>query len=251
MVVGATINVPSGTAASAESSPVSGNATALPSVVVSAVQSLPYRFVWDDLPAPSISVYGSGRERVGLANAVVAADSPVEGPAVGLRLGMHMERHDGDARQRLQLITRQKGLSASDRVVHELRVLGETLYTRGVCDQLNLGGVLVVELLSRRVAGIVDAYAKPSQPSWESARRYQGVSSVDNAAGPAVGGYFTRQTKGDYKVEQARSRARGLRGSPEGGSGVEADAAGGCAPGGRGRCRGGGRKARGVPPSGG
>ena len=251
VVVEAAINVPSGTSASGVSSSVNSSASALPSSVISAVQPLSYLFVCDDLLVPSISVCGRGLRRVGLAHAGVAADSPAGGPAGGLRLGVHLERHGGDPRQRLQLFIRQKGLSASVRVVHELRVLGKALYTRGVFDQLDLGGVLVVEVLSRRTAGIVDAYAKPSQPNWEGARYYQGVSSVGNAAWPAVGGYVTRQTEEDYEVEQARSRARGLRGSPEGGSEVEADAAGGGAPGGRDRGQGGGWEARGVPPPGG
>eukprot|EP00959_Pyramimonas_sp_CCMP1952_P039934 834952-Pyramimonas_sp.AAC.1 len=67
-----------------------------------------------------------------------------------------------------------KGLGQNDRVVHELRTIVEALYQGGVYDQLNMGGLMMVEVLTRRVAAVVDAYSDPTKPSWTNARFFEG-----------------------------------------------------------------------------
>ena len=179
-------------------------------------------------------------------------DAKVDGPPGALHMCKHMERHGGDPRLWLDLFIRMKGLGQGDRVVHELRTIVEALYQGGTYDQLNMGGLMMVEVLTRRVAAVVDAYADPSKPSWTNARYFEGVSSVEDVSGPELRGYVHRRAKEQHEMEQAQNRARTLRGAPaetvEGAEGAGGDAAGAGRGGGRGG-RGRGR-ARGVASTG-
>ncbi|CAK0856481.1 unnamed protein product, partial [Prorocentrum cordatum] len=133
-------------------------------------------------------------------------DAKVDGPPGALHMCKHMERHGGDPRLWLDLFIRMKGLGQGDRVVHELRTIVEALYQGGVYDQLNMGGLMMVEVLTRRVAAVVGAYADPSKPSWTNARFFEGVSSVEDVSGPELRGYVHRRAKGQREMEQAQNR---------------------------------------------
>ncbi|CAK0901919.1 unnamed protein product [Prorocentrum cordatum] len=141
-------------------------------------------------------------------------DAKVDGPPGALHMCKHMQRHGGDPRLWLDLFIRMKGLGQGDRVVHELRAIVEALYQGGVYDQLNMGGLMMVEVLSRRVAAVVDAYADPSKPSWTNARFFEGVSSVEDVSGPELRGCVHQRAKEQHEMEQAQNRARTLRGAP-------------------------------------
>ncbi|CAK0823925.1 unnamed protein product, partial [Prorocentrum cordatum] len=141
-------------------------------------------------------------------------NAKVDGPPGALHMCKHMERHGGDPRLWLDLFIRMKGLGQNDRVVHELRTIVEALYQGGVYDQLNMGGLMMVEVLTRRAAAVVDAYADPSKPSWTNARFFEGVSSVEDVSGPELRGYVHRRAKEQHEMEQAQNRGRTLRGAP-------------------------------------
>eukprot|EP00972_Heterocapsa_arctica_P069899 10325118-Heterocapsa_arctica.AAC.1 len=72
-----------------------------------------------------------------------------------------MDRVGGDPRQWLREWLRDKGIATSDRVARELKALTEALYLGGTYDQLNLGALMIVEALTRRIAGIVSAHSNP------------------------------------------------------------------------------------------
>ncbi|CAK0868534.1 unnamed protein product, partial [Prorocentrum cordatum] len=136
-------------------------------------------------------------------------DAKVDGPPGALHMCKHMERHGGDPRLWIDLFIRMKGLGQNDRVVHELRTIVEALYQGGVYDQLNMGGLMMVEVLTRRVAAVVDAYADPSKPSWTNARFFEGVSSVEDVSGPELRGYIHRRAKEQHERSRRRiGRAR-------------------------------------------
>ncbi|CAK0901058.1 unnamed protein product, partial [Prorocentrum cordatum] len=134
-------------------------------------------------------------------------DAKVDGPPGALHMLKHMERHGGDPRLWLDLFIRMKGLGQNDRVVHELRTIVEALYQGGVYDQLNMGGLMMVEVLTRRVAAVVDAYSDPTKPSWTNARFFEGVSSVEDVSGPELRGCVHRRAKEQHEIEQAQARS--------------------------------------------
>ncbi|CAK0860615.1 unnamed protein product [Prorocentrum cordatum] len=76
----------------------------------------------------------------------------------------------------------------------------------GVYDQLNMGGLMMVEVLTRRVAAVVDAYSDPTKPSWTNARFFEGVSSVEDVSGPELRGYRQSTEQKELEVTQ---QARG------------------------------------------
>ncbi|CAK0795767.1 unnamed protein product, partial [Prorocentrum cordatum] len=133
-------------------------------------------------------------------------DAKVDGPPGALHMLKHMERHGGDPRLWLDLFIRMKGLGQNDRVVHELRTIVEALYQGGVYDQLNMGGLMMVEVLTRRVAAVVDAYSDPTKPSWTNTRFFEGVSSVEDVSGPELRGYVHRRAKEQREIEQAQGQ---------------------------------------------
>ena len=69
---------------------------------------------------------------------------------------------------------RDRRLESTDRVAHELRVLGETLQAAGSYDQLNLGGVAAFEIVARRVQLITEAYSNPQKPDWDTTKFFSG-----------------------------------------------------------------------------
>ena len=137
-------------------------------------------------------------------------------------------------------------------MVHELRTLSESFYYFGTVDQLNLGASVGLEILSRRLAAIVEAYSDPAKVDWHSARYYRGVAGVEEAIAPGLRSFVARRAKDDVELHNARQRGSGLRGGPappmadgeEAGETAQAARGGG---GGRGGGR--GRRGRGVPPA--
>ena len=76
----------------------------------------------------------------------------------------------GDPRLWLQMWLRTKRIETSDRIYHELKVLIDCLFYAGTFDQLNIPGLMSLEVISRRIQAISDAYTNPMRPSWENAR---------------------------------------------------------------------------------
>ncbi len=176
-------------------------------------------------------------------------DSPLDGGATALHMAKAMERQGGDPRLWLERWIREKRLEPTDRVVHELRTLTDCFYFGGVMDQINLGGLIMVEALCRRIAVIVDAYAVPGRPVWENARHYTGVAAAEEVVAPSLRAHVLRRAKDEAEVFGARQRQ--LRGAPAhfgASAGADADGGGGGEQGegaGEGRGRGRGRRGRG------
>ncbi|CAK0904383.1 unnamed protein product [Prorocentrum cordatum] len=101
------------------------------------------------------------------------------------------------------------GLAGTDRVAHEMRTLVESLWLAGTVDQVNIGGLLCIEAICRRMAGIVAAYANPAKPPWDLTRYYTGQLSAEDVVGPEMRSFVSRRAK-----EDRETGAGGLRGSP-------------------------------------
>ena len=209
------------------------------------------RTLWVDVDSHGIR-YKAWREVCHESHSERYSDSPVEGPSTMLNLSKFMERHGGNPRLWFEQFTRSKALTGADRVYHEVRVISECFYVAGTFDQVNLGGLVLLEVLARRLQAIIDAHSGPPgiKPSWEAARLFAGQEAPDDAVDPALRAYVARKAKDEAEVEHSRHRARQLRGG--GGAGATADGEGGvdgaAAPDGRGRGRGRGGRSR-APPA--
>ena len=123
------------------------------------------------------------------------ADSPLEGPVSTLALAKHMLRCGGDPRLWLATFLREKGIGASDRVAHELKVLTDTLQVAGCFDQVNVGALVCLEVVCRRIQTITDAYSGSGKPNWARARFFGGTSGIDDSVMPGLRNYVTRRAR--------------------------------------------------------
>lgn len=85
---------------------------------------------------------------------------------------------------------------------------------RGKPDQLSIPGLISLEIVSRRVQAIADAYQNPTKPSWENAKIFTGQGSVDDIVAPSFRTCAVRRNKDELELLQARQKVRELRGSP-------------------------------------
>ena len=106
----------------------------------------------------------------------------------------------------------------------------------GSYDQLNIGGLACLEVISRRLQGIVDAHALSAQkPNWGLAKCYEGSGPGVDGVSEELKRYAARRARDDYELQAAQSRARDLRSDGGGyvapttgtGSGSAGDGAGG------------------------
>jgi len=174
----------------------------------------------------------------------VFSDWPPLGPRTTISLAKHMERHGRTPTGWIERWAREKHLETTDRAYHEMKCLGEILEQAGSYDQLNLGSLSCMELLVRRMQIIIDAYSRnAARPNFDNAEHFSGLGSAMEGVSVELRAYAARKAKQEAEIEQARQKARDLRGTGGGGAGSGDGAAddGGHAGGGRGRGRGRGR----------
>ena len=152
----------------------------------------------------------------------------------------------------LQLFMTDKGLKRGDRLYHELNTLIDALYYAGSVDCLNVGGLVCLEILARRVETITEALRDGvDRPSWGTAGYLAGRRQALDCVSPSLRSWATTQVQADRRVQDMRMRGRapgaygGGGGEGEGDEGESAPAAAGADPaggpkGGR-RAKGGGR----------
>lgn len=139
---------------------------------------------------------------------------PLEGPCTALHLIKHTERQGGDPRLWLQLWLRSKHIEATDRTYHEMKVSVDVLFYAGTFDQVNIPGLISLEVVCRRLQAIVDAYTNASKPSWENAKLFTGQGAPEDIIAPVFRTYAAKKNKEELELLQARQRVRELRGSP-------------------------------------
>lgn len=144
----------------------------------------------------------------------VLDSKPFEGPCTTLQLLKHTETQGGDPRLWRQLWSRAKHIEPTDRTFHEMKMLTEVLYLAGTYDQVNIPGLMSLEVVCRRVQAIVDAYMNPSKPSWENAKLFTGQASPEDIVSPVFRTYAVKRNKEELELLQARQKVRELRGAP-------------------------------------
>ncbi|CAK0855470.1 unnamed protein product, partial [Prorocentrum cordatum] len=167
----------------------------------------------------------------------------VQGPPGTLHLARFIERYGGDPRRWWQGFARDHSISKTDRVYHEMTNLTESPKLFGEYDQLNLGASAGIEKLTRRICGVIDAYATGGGvPSWKMAGVYEGEANSIDAIAPALRKWGLTKVKDQNELEQARSR------HPRPADGADPSAApsgaAGRGDGGRGRGAGAGRRSK-------
>jgi hypothetical protein len=160
---------------------------------------------------------------------------------------------DPDPRCWLEKWRQLKKLELSDRVMHELTPLVESLQAGGSYDCLNLPSLLSFEIIVRRIYQVTDAYANPGKISWANSKYFRGTVGIDEIVPQEMRSFVHRESRAEVELAAARARTQSLGGTPTptgaaaqdgGGDGDGAWAAGGdspAAPRGRGGKRGGGK----------
>ena len=132
----------------------------------------------------------------------------IRGPSTVLSTLRYMHENGGDPRKWLEHFRRSKRLEEGDRVLHELRPIVDAFYYGGVVDQVNMAALASFEALSRRVLGIIDAYAGDSnKPNWQIAGHISGGIGIDDAMSHEMRTFVQRtvRVKNELDVAQRRS----------------------------------------------
>ncbi|CAK0845399.1 unnamed protein product [Prorocentrum cordatum] len=116
------------------------------------------------------------------------SDQTLDAPPGALTTCKSMVRVGGDPRLWFREYLREKCFAITDRVARELRCIREVLYMAGCYGQVNLGGLMVLEVLCKRLAGIVVTHSNPQRAQWELAKYYKEAQSAEDVVGP-LGGY--------------------------------------------------------------
>ena len=167
------------------------------------------------------------------------SDSVIAGPPTCLQVCRKMLQSGGDPKRWFAEWTKELSLSRKDRAWHEVSNLIDILYQGGCYDQLNMGALASMELVSRRLQQYTEAYAHGADcPNWASAKHFSGSSSSLDLVPPEMRSFASRLSKEEAELEHLRARARapGAGASPGPGAAAAAAAAGGLpnADGGRG-----------------
>ena len=141
------------------------------------------------------------------------SDWPLEGPLSTAHLLRHFGKFGGDPKRWLSEWMRVRQVSDSDRVAFEMRTLIDCLFTAGSYDQLNVPSLACMEIISRRVQGIVDAYSagSPGNPDWSNTRVITGYKGAEDAISPALRTWAARRSKEEVDLAVSRARVRDHR----------------------------------------
>ena len=182
--------------------------------------------------------------------------SPVLGPATALKLCYVYFQNGGDPHRWLELWCRDHGLTKTDRVYHEMKTLISAIYVGGTFDQINVGGLAMVEVLVRRAQAISQAYKQGvnGKPNLSAADLFLGEEGGADGVTNEITEYAVQLAKQKNALEVASGKAfTGKAGNSYAASADDDDGgghvAGGASPGARGRGRGRGRAQRQMAPT--
>ena len=135
----------------------------------------------------------------------------LDGPPSALEVCKHFDKNGGDPRLWLQLFEADKGIKRTDRLHHEMTTLIDTLYYAGSVDSLNLGGLLCLEVVARRLESIVEALRDGQEhANWDTAKYLAGRRSAMDCVSAGLRSWASTQVQNEVRVHSYRSRARGL-----------------------------------------
>ena len=123
-----------------------------------------------------------------------------------------MERHGGSPRGWAYCYLREKGLSNSGRVTHELRLITEVLQLAGTFDQLNFSSLSSTELIARRIQPTVEAHAiSPQKPCYDNASLFAGQGSSVDGVCPELKSFVARKAREDAEIEKSKAKVWELK----------------------------------------
>ena len=135
-----------------------------------------------DLTCDDQSVrYKNWRDTCAASRVHVFSDVPLAGPITTLDLAKHMQKFGGAPSNWMMKFAREKHIVATDRTWHELKVLTGVLQAAGTYDQLHVGSLASLEIVSRRIQAIADAHAVPGRVDWSNGRFIAGQDEVGDA----------------------------------------------------------------------
>lgn len=135
----------------------------------------------------------------------------LDGPPSCLDVSKHFDKNGGDPRLWLQLFEADKGIKRTDRLHHELATLIDALYYAGSVDCLNLGGLLCLEVIARRLESIVEALRDGQEAAnWDTAKYLAGRRSAMDCVSSGLRSWASSQVQNEVRVQSYRTRARGL-----------------------------------------
>ncbi|CAK0903313.1 unnamed protein product, partial [Prorocentrum cordatum] len=119
----------------------------------------------------------------------------MEGRPIALVMSKRMLQTGGAPRLWPRKWMRESGIAGAGRVAHEMRTLAKSLWLAGTAGQDNIGVLLYVEAIRRRLAGIVAAYANPTEPARDLTRYYTGQTLAADAVGPEMRSFVSRRPR--------------------------------------------------------
>ena len=135
-------------------------------------------------------------------------DWPLDGPLTTRHLIKHFSKFGGDPKRWLADWMRAKQIQENDRITFEMKVLIECLYLAGTYDQLNLSCLASIEVISRRVQAVVDAYSTGTIPDWGSAKIMTLYRAPEDAISPQLRSWAARKNKEELEIAQSRAKYR-------------------------------------------
>ena len=93
-----------------------------------------------------------------------------------------------------------------------MKCLLTAIYYAGTYDQVNLASMASIEVLSRRVSTIVEAYAgDPTKgPKWAGLKHFMGATSPMDIVDPTLRTAVFRKNKEEMELENWKNRAAGV-----------------------------------------
>ena len=136
-------------------------------------------------------------------------DGPLRGPATCLAVCRTMQQHGGNPKLWFLEWAKEVGISRRDRAWHEVNALIETLYVAGTFDQVNMGALVSMEVLTRRLLQYVEAYAHGAEnPNWSSAKHFAGSASAMDLVPAEMRSYASRLAKEEAELEALRLKVK-------------------------------------------
>jgi hypothetical protein len=139
-------------------------------------------------------------------------DSPLAdtGLLIALASCKRMQRFGGLPSIWLANFCRDKGISPHDRNYHEIKNLVDAVEAGGCYDQCNVGGLVMFEILLRRIAAMAAALSRGAEsPNWNLARDIQGQQDPYSLLSPEKQEEVNTSATKRLQVEALRARIAG------------------------------------------
>jgi hypothetical protein len=166
------------------------------------------RTLWNDVDEATGKRLKEFKKAVGESRQEPLPDADIVGKRDALHVCQLIVKGGGHPMQYLENWIQKKNIGDNDRNYHELESLLQILEDAACHDQLNLGGNLFVETLTRRVTSMIEALSRgPQQANWSQAREIMGREKYDSLMSAERRAEVNRQTKDRLEIEALRYRS--------------------------------------------